>query len=194
MKRIGVAAISMTMFSSCVLNVSDSDRLDRKDGKVLDTPKNRDHYLATFDRTIDLENKGGSPPPAEKNWDSFWARRFNALQGGQRENPQFYINYIKQRRKALGLPRGYCQRASAADSSSQALRIASTTTVNGRPASDGVAPLPTAKRLGSRPSAFHLDLEPLQVSAGMGRGLLQARANLRIRIDHHVGEKVSGAI
>jgi hypothetical protein len=79
--------------------------MDHKDGVFLDTPKNRRLMIDAYERSLISESNGVPPPPAYKNWDGFWRARFKALKDGKSENPDFYIRYIKQRRKDLGLPR-----------------------------------------------------------------------------------------
>jgi hypothetical protein len=99
-------AFSALALSSCILNVLDtSDRLDRKNGIILDTQKNRNFRIASYERTLAQESKGVPPPPSLKSWNRVWDNIFHALRDGSEENAEFYVNYIKQRRKELGLPR-----------------------------------------------------------------------------------------
>ncbi len=106
MKRLIFILAAIFLFPSCILNVLDtSDRLDRRGTVTLDTPKNRKFFLAAYERGLAQERQRISPPPAYRNWDESWERIFQSLRSGHQENPEFYINYIKQRRKELGLPR-----------------------------------------------------------------------------------------
>ena len=105
MKALAVVAFALAC-SSCILNVLDvSDRLDERGGVILDTPKNRKNFIEGYERTLAQERQGVRPPPADESWDEVWASIFGALRSGKHENPEFYISYIKQRRKELGLPR-----------------------------------------------------------------------------------------
>lgn len=106
MRAIIIPAIILAS-PSCILNVLDtSDRLDRKNGRILDAQKNRNQYIDSYDRMLAQERQGISAPPGFKNWDAAWEKVYSALASSSAmDNPRFYIDYIKGRRKKLGLPR-----------------------------------------------------------------------------------------
>jgi hypothetical protein len=104
--RIVLAFSIAALLSSCILNTLDtSHRLDVRNGTFLDTQKNRISLNSTYERSIQREYKGEPHPPAYANWDAMWDRTFKTLKNGTTENPEFYVNYIQQRRKELGLLR-----------------------------------------------------------------------------------------
>ncbi len=106
MKRLLLILAAAIISPSCILNVLDtSDRLNYRGEVLIDTQKNRSFMTASYERTLMQENGDVSPPPAYSSWDAVWSSIFKTLRNGETENPEFYINYIKQRRKELGLPR-----------------------------------------------------------------------------------------
>ena len=77
---------------------------DPKRQKFLDTPNNRILFVENYERVLRSEKSGTPPPPAFKSWDESWEDSYKAIRP-LIDNPKFYVNYIKQRRKELELPR-----------------------------------------------------------------------------------------
>ena len=84
--------------------LSTSGNLDTRGGKTLDTPKNRQFFISGYKTDIRDEFQGRKIG-GYKSWESYWQMRYKALRSGHNEAGEYYINYIKKRRKELGLPR-----------------------------------------------------------------------------------------
>jgi hypothetical protein len=77
---------------------------DEARGKFPDTSNNRRLLNQMQESNLLAESRGDGLPPAYKSWDDFWDQIFTAIRSSS-DNPEYYINYIKLRRKELGLPR-----------------------------------------------------------------------------------------
>ncbi|MDP1587359.1 MAG: hypothetical protein Q8M07_06435 [Prosthecobacter sp.] len=92
------------MLPSCALNPAwlfDTGMdYDKKRGRMLDTPRNRQELTTSYLSFIRREASGEDPPP----WESVWRGIFNALDAGN-DNPGFYKNFIIEERRRHGLPK-----------------------------------------------------------------------------------------
>jgi hypothetical protein len=98
-------AIAWLFTSSCGSQMKPAtEDYNKKTGKFQDSSNTRQFFTSVYDRTIEQEQMGVRPPPAYSSWDAEWEETFKQIRRNT-DNPEFYVNYIKQRRKELGLPR-----------------------------------------------------------------------------------------
>jgi len=70
-------------------------------GKFPDTPENRAYFLRFIEQ--DLQNETKLSRGEKRLQAKRWEKQFDVYKKSD-DNPQFYINYVKQRRRELGLP------------------------------------------------------------------------------------------
>jgi hypothetical protein len=71
---------------------------------LLDTPRMWNDWVAQANSVIRAEAKGMNPLGKAESWNAYWLNRIQWLQSGHQENPQRYIDYIIEQRRAAGLP------------------------------------------------------------------------------------------
>lgn len=98
-----VIAISL---SGCISNGGFRDfKIDDNGNKVyLDNASNFESMAFFIDEPIKDELQGLTPSAGYSDWNSYWLWRINNISSGKSENPNRYILYIIDRRKAEGLP------------------------------------------------------------------------------------------
>jgi hypothetical protein len=76
------------------------------DGKVIlrDTPRTWNVLTESTDRAIQDEMTGKPPSGGFKTWNDLWVFSIRQKRDGSPENPEKYIAYIIERRRARGLP------------------------------------------------------------------------------------------
>jgi len=77
---------------------------DERGRRVLvDTPELRKELTDSYDRAIERERKGMKPSGGIATWNQSWQMIFKANERDG-ENPDWYKNYIVQKRREAGLP------------------------------------------------------------------------------------------
>ena len=103
MKTLLMLLTAILATSCSLVNLLDtSDRLDKKYGIVLDTERNRKWYIEGYEFLITREAAGKESSGI--SWEEGWIRIISSLRSGYQENPEFYVNFIINRRRELGLP------------------------------------------------------------------------------------------
>lgn len=76
------------------------------DGKVIirDTPRSWGYHVDQAERAAKEELSNVAPGGGFKNWNEAWVSTIKGLRNGEHENPEKYVDYIVERRRALGLP------------------------------------------------------------------------------------------
>lgn len=107
MKLLHTASMMLLLpaLSSCsITNMFDtSGNFDYgKNEIILDTPKNRNLAVNGYAKKIEFEASGKYP---KHDWQKGWELSIHSLRtAGNRENPEFYVQYIINERRKLGLP------------------------------------------------------------------------------------------
>lgn len=70
---------------------------------IKDTPRMWEDFKQIMQMHIESERLGQRAPGVDK-WNKFWLLRIKFLKDGNQENPQKYIDYIIEARRAASLP------------------------------------------------------------------------------------------
>lgn len=102
-KILLVPVLSYFLVSCSLHNITNtSGSPDFKNGIMLDTKKNRILLLQTYSNYAKREATGGKEE--SETWKETWKRIITSLRDGTQENSDFYVDYIIERRRQLGLP------------------------------------------------------------------------------------------